>query len=249
MSRSINHATGLTPLELDTLITRLRSMQPRRCGRPWARSLRDRVLVVCMSLRTSLTMRELGALFEMSKSQVHRILADLTPRLAALMRSPTGLDRRRTWVIDGMLVPTRDHFAAAKSKNYRWSCNAQVPVRANNLHVIAVAAGGPGNRNDTIHYRGSPLESMCRSHPRVLADGGDRGIPELITPRFSNNRIVRDPTWRRHRKRRACVEHALVRLKDWRVLRDHRRRGRHLDVESGTVAVIHNLKVQLRDST
>jgi Transposase DDE domain len=144
----------------------------------------------------------------MSKSQVHRIIADLTPRLAALMPSRTGLDRRQTWVIDGTLVATRDHSAAAKSKNYRWSCNAQVLVRATDLHVVAVVAGGPGNRNDTIHYRGSELESMCRSHPRVLADGGYRGIPELLTPVFMNNRIVRDRAWRRHRRRRAPVEHS-----------------------------------------
>ncbi|MDB4961266.1 MAG: putative transposase for insertion sequence element [Myxococcales bacterium] len=146
-------------------------------------------------------MRELGALCSMSKSQVHRILTDLTPRLGALLGSPVVLDRRPTWVLDGTLVPTRDHAAAATSKNYRWSCNAQVLVRASDLTVIAVAAGGPGNRNDTSHYRGSALESMCRSHPRVLADGGYRGIPELITPVFLNHRIVRDRAWRRHRRR------------------------------------------------
>jgi hypothetical protein len=138
---------------------------------------------------------------------------------------------------------------AAKSKNYRWSCNAQVLVRTNDHHVVAVAAGGPGNRNDTIHYRDSFLESLCQSHPRVLADGGYRGIAELITPVFSNNRIVRDRAWRRHRRRRARVEHALARLKDWRVLRDHRRRGRHLAATFQAIAVLQNLKVQLRDSS
>jgi hypothetical protein len=248
-SRLHDHATGLTAAQFDTLLDRLRSTQPRRRGRPWAHTLRHRVLVVCVSLRTNLTMREVGALCSMSKSQVHRIIADLTPRLGALLASPTAIDRRRTWVLDGTLVPTRDHSTAAKSKNYRWSCNAQVLVHAPDLQVVALAAGGPGNRNDTIHYRGSALESMCRSHPRVLADGGYRGIPELITPVFSNNRIVRDRKWRRHRRRRARVEHALARLKDWRVLRDHRRRGRHLNATFSAVAVLHNLKVQLRDSS
>ena len=246
----IKHTTGLTAIELDTLLERLRTEPSYRRGRPWARPLRDRVLVLCMSLRTNLTLREIAAVCAMSRSQVHRIVVDLTPRLAALMRTyAKAPDRRRTWIVDGTLVPTRDHRAAAKSKNYRWSCNAQVLVRANDLHVIAVAAGGPGNRNDTIHYRGSAVQSLCQSHPRVLADGGYRGVPELITPVFRNNRIVRDRRWRRHRKRRARVEHALARLKDWRVLRDHRRRGCHLDHTFRAVAVLHNIKGELRNNS
>lgn len=249
MAIPTEHATGLTSSELDRLLERLRDEQRRRRGRPWARSLRDRVLVVCMSLRTNLTLREIGALYAMSRSQVHRIIADLTPRLAALMAAASDHDRRRTWIVDGTLVPTRDHSTAAKSKNYRWSCNAQVLVRATDLHVVAVVAGGPGNRNDTIHYRGSVIESLCRAHPRVLADGGYRGVPELFTPVFRSNRIVRDAAWRRHRKRRARVEHALARLKDWRVLRDHRRRGCHLEQTFKAVAVLHNIKRELRDSS
>ncbi len=175
MTTSNAHATGLAPAELDTLLERLREGAPPRRGRPWARSLRDRVALLCMSLRTNLTLRELGAVCSLSKSQVHRIIVDLTIRVAALLASARPLDHRRTWIVDGTLIPTRDHTAAAKSKNYR-SCNAQLLVRANDLHVIAVAAGGPGNRNDTIHYRGSAIESLCRSHPRVLADGGYRGV-------------------------------------------------------------------------
>ena len=203
--------------------------------------------MACAALRTNLTMRELAAAFLISKSQVHRIVADLTPRLARLFATTTNLDRRWSWVVDGTLVPTRDHEAAAKSKNYRWSCNAQVVARRADLRVVAVEAGGPGNRNDVVHYRDSNVEVICRRHKRVLADGGYRGIPELITPVFRKNRIVRNRAWRRHRKRRARVEHALARLKDWRVLRDHRRRGRHLPATFRAVAFLHNIRVIFRD--
>jgi DDE superfamily endonuclease len=145
--------------------------------------------------------------------------------------------------------PTRDHQAAAKSKNYRWSCNAQVLVRRIDLRVIGIAGGGPGNRNDPLHYRGSAVEAMCRQHNRVLADGGYRGVPELVKPTFRSNRIVRDLAWRRHRKRRARVEHAIARLKDWRVLRDHRRRGRHFLDNVRAVAFLHNMRINLRDNS
>ncbi len=83
-----------------------------------------------------------------------------------------------------------------------------------------------------------------------LADGGYRGVPELVTPIFRNNRIVRDRAWRRHRKRRARAEHAIARLKNWRVLRDHRRRARYLPVVLNAVSVLHNLHLaELRDNS
>ena len=104
------------------------------------------------------------------------------------------------------------------------------------------------NRNDPIHYRGSTVQTWCQRHGRVLADGGYRGIPELVTPRFRRNRIVRDHGWRRHRRRRARVEHAIASLKNWRVLRDHRRRGHHLATTLAAVAFLHNLQLYLRDN-
>jgi hypothetical protein len=87
-------------------------------------------------------------------------------------------------------------------------------------------------------------------HARVLADGGYRGIPELVTPAFQGNRIRRDRAWRRHRRRRARIEHAIARLKNWRMLRDHRRRACHLLTTLKAVAFLHNLHLdELRDSS
>jgi hypothetical protein len=239
----------LAALTRRRLATLLRSLPPEpRRGRPWSRS-RHRVLIACAALRTNLTIRELAASFAITKSAAHRIVQTMTPLLAALARDTHLHDRRESWVVDGTLIPTRDHRRAARSKNYRWSCNAQVLIRRRDLAIVATAAGGPGNRNDTIHYRGSAIEALCTRHGRVLADGGYRGIPELITPVFRGNRILRNRAWRRHRRRRAKVEHAIARLKNWRVLRDHRRRGCHLADTVGAVAVLHNLHVdELRDN-
>ncbi|NVB83766.1 MAG: transposase [Kofleriaceae bacterium] len=238
---------ALTPEQLAAVLDHLPN-EPRR-GRPWSRSFRQRVVIACAALRTNLTLRELAAVFRISKSAAHRIVATLTPRLAALVDRTRPRDGRESWVLDGTLIPTRDHCRAAKSKNYRWSCNAQLLIRRRDLRVVSAVAGGPGNRNDPVHYRGSKLETLCREHGRVLADGGYRGIPELVTPVFRRNRIVRDRAWRRHRRRRARAEHAIARLKDWRVLRDHRRRGRHLADTIGAVVFLHNLRLDLRDST
>lgn len=243
--RCMRVLAAITDRRLDEILARLPA-EPR-FGRPWSCSPRHRVLLVCAALRTNLTLRELAAVFEVSKSSAHRIVTALVPVLANLA-SLGVLDRRWTWVVDGTLIPTRDHRCAAKSKNYRWSCNAQILVRRRDLAVVATTAGGPGNRNDPIHYRGSTVEALCKTHGRVLADGGYRGVPELVTPVFAHNRIVRDRKWRRHRRRRASVEHAIARLKNWRVLRDHRRRGTHLASTLGAVVFLHNLQVELRDS-
>jgi hypothetical protein len=240
---------SLTRHELQTITARLaRDVDIDRRGRPWSCSLRRRILITCVALRTNLTYRELAACASISSSAAHRIVSTLTPLLGALLGSPP-CDRRVSWVVDGTLIPTRDHAHAAKSKNYRYSCNAQILIRRRDLLVVATSAGGPGNRNDPLHFRGSLVERLCRDHRRVLADGGYRGIPELVTPIFHNNRIVRDRRWRHHRRRRARVEHAIARLKTWRVLRDHRRRGHHLDGTLRAIAFLHNLKLSdLRDN-
>jgi hypothetical protein len=241
--------TGLCTQVLDALEQRLRPARVRR-GRPWALPLDQRIVIACTSLRTNLTVRELAAVFGISSAQAQRIVTDIVRRLAALViASPEDLDRRYGWIVDGTLVPTRDHRVAAKAKNYRWSCNAQVLIRRKDLRVISVVAGGPGNRNDPVHYRGSDIERLCRWHRRVLADGGYRGVPELITPRFRGRCIVRDRAWRCHRRRRARVEHAIARLKDWRVLRDHRRRASRVSESLRAVAVLHNLKLELRNTS
>jgi hypothetical protein len=152
-------------------------------------------------------------------------------------------------VVDGTLIPTRDHRRAARSKNDRWSCNAQVFIRRRDLRIIATTAGGPGNRNDAVHYRGSRIATLCQRHGRTLAGGGYRGISELITSVFRGRQILRDRAWRRHRRRRARVEHAIARLKNWRVLRDHRRRGRQLADTLQAFAFLHNLHLdELRDN-
>ena len=235
--------TSMPRRQLEAILARLECTSRRsRRGRPRSCSLRHRVLLTCVALRTNLTFRELAACTAISSSTAHRIVAALTPVLASLV-GPPPRDRRVSWVVDGTLIPTRDHARAAKSKNYRYSCNAQILIRRRDLRVIAAFAGGPGNRNDPVHYRGSPIEELCKQHRRVLADGGYRGIPELVTPEFRNRRLVRDRTWRRHRQRRARVEHAIARLKTWRVLRDHRRRAGHLDDTLRAVSFLHNLKL------
>jgi hypothetical protein len=146
-------------------------LEPSR-GHPWSRSRRHRVLIACAALRTNLTMRELAATFDVSKSTAHRIVSTMIPRLAALSAITHLRDRRVSWVIDGTLIPPRDHFLAARSKN-RWSCNAQILIQQRDLRIVRDVRG-----RSWQSQRSNPL-------PRI----GDRGPLQAAWPRPRRRRL------------------------------------------------------------
>jgi hypothetical protein len=124
-------------------------------------------------------MRQLGPLFGVSHSAVHRVLDTVGPllALAPVRRRP----KDQVGIVDGTLIPTRDHRLAAPSKNYRYSANLQVAIDANTQLVIALGDPRPGNRNDTIVYRSSGINDRLAGLA-VMADGAYRGNPEVIIP-------------------------------------------------------------------
>ncbi len=113
---SINLFTGLSPRQSGKLMTALRreSADPVRKGRPWSLALEDRVLLVAAYWRTNLTLRQLAPLFGVSKSAADRINDDLGPALALQQRK--RFRRNTALIVDGTLMPTRDHTVAEQSK-------------------------------------------------------------------------------------------------------------------------------------
>ncbi|OAH09930.1 hypothetical protein STSP_66950 [Streptomyces jeddahensis] len=106
--------TGMSPRQFGKLISALRQegAEPVRKGRPWSLPLEDRILLVAAYWRTNLTLRQLAPLFGVSKSAAGLIIGHLAPSLALRFRRGTVL------IVDGTLVPTRDHAVAEQSKNY-----------------------------------------------------------------------------------------------------------------------------------
>jgi hypothetical protein len=99
-------------------------------------------------------------------------------------------------------------------------------------------------RSDTLGRHATTVEELPLFLQRAGSDQATRP---------ARRRGLRRRPWqpqtancRRHRKRRARVEHALARLKHWRVLRDHRRRGRSLAQTLAAVAFLHNLRIVMR---
>jgi hypothetical protein len=244
----IHPFTGLHPAQFHRLVRLVArrggdAIADGRPGRPWALDLPDRVLLVAVYWRTNLTMRQLGPLFGVSHSAVHRVIDTVGPllALAPMRRRP----KDQVAIVDGTLIPTRDHRLAAPSKNYRYSANLQVAIDANTRLVIALGEPQPGNRNDTIVYRSSGINNTLAGRA-VMADGGYRGNPDVIMPYRKPRDGSELPAWKQdynagHRKVRARVEHALARLKTYKILRDYRRAGRTLATTAAGIAHLHNI--------
>lgn len=79
-----------------------------------------------------------------------------------------------------------------------------------------------------------------------MADGGYRGNPDVIIPYRKNRDGSPLPAWKedlnaQHRTVRAQVEHALARMKSWKILRDYRRAARTLTDTASAIAHLHNI--------
>ncbi len=101
--------TGLSPRCFGKLVTHVRrgTAGDSQRGRPWSLPLEDRVLLVAAYWRTSLTLRQLGPLFGVSKSAADRIIGHLGPKLA--FQSRRRFRQATVLIVDGTLGPTRDH--------------------------------------------------------------------------------------------------------------------------------------------
>src|SRR3954462_8629563 len=206
--------TGLSPAQFRKLVALVAArggaaIADGRPGRPWALDLSDRVLLVAVYWRTNLTMRQLGPLFGVSHSAAHRVIDTVGPllALAPVRRRP----KDQVAIVDGTLIPTRDHRLAAQSKNYRYSTNLQVAIDATTRLVLAVGDPQPGNRNDTVVYRSSGMKDRLAGRA-VMADGGYRGHPEVIMPYRKPRDGSELPAWKQaynanHRRIRARAEH------------------------------------------
>ncbi|MGA4980435.1 helix-turn-helix domain-containing protein, partial [Streptomyces cinereoruber] len=107
---------GLSARQFGKLITALRreGADPVRKGRSWSLPLEDRVLLVATYWRTKLTLRQLAPLFGVSKSAADLIIDHLGLLLALQQRRRFRKDT--VLIVDGTLVPTRDHSVAEQSK-------------------------------------------------------------------------------------------------------------------------------------
>ncbi|WP_171166536.1 transposase family protein [Streptomyces sp. I05A-00742] len=124
--------TGLSPRVLGQLVTAPRregASSPGQ-GRPWGLPLEDRVLLVVAYWRMYLTMRQLVPWCGISQSAANRIIDQAGPLIAFRPRRRFAKDT--VPVVDGTLVPARDHNTAEREHNRSYK-----QVRARVEHVFA----------------------------------------------------------------------------------------------------------------
>lgn len=146
-------------------------------------------------------------------------------------------------IVDGTLVPTRDHAVAEQSKNYRYSTNHQVVIDADTRLVVLVGRHLPGNRNDCKAWEESGVKAAVGT-TMTIADGGYPGTGVVMPHRRRAGEEL--PTWkqehnRSHKQVRARVEHAFARMKAWKILRDCRLKGEGVHHAVFGIAHLHNL--------
>jgi hypothetical protein len=217
-----------------------------RSCRQWSLPLADRVLLVACYYRTNLTMRQLAPLFGVTHSAVGRIVDRLGPYLALQPGRTKRGGEQEVFIVDGTLVPTRDRAVGASSKNYRNSVNLQVLINANTHLVVAVGRPLPGNRNDCNAYSDSGVDDAA-GQAVVLADGGYQGTG-LFLPHRRKAGQTELPAWQQehntdHRRVRARVEHVFSPMKNYKILRDCRRKGNGIYWAALGVANMHNLAI------
>ncbi|MGW2858194.1 transposase [Streptomyces sp. NPDC001205] len=237
--------TGLSPRTFTKLVTQLRpdGIDGPGKGRPWKLALEDRVLLVAAYWRTNLTMRQLAPLFGVSKSAANRVIDDLGPKLALQLRKRFAKDA--VLIVDGTLVPTRDHNVAEQSKNYRYSTNHQVVIDADTRLVVVVGRPLPGNRNDCRAWSESGAQAAV-GKTTTIADGGYPGTGLIMPHRRRAGEELSD--WQQahnksHRQVRARVEHCFARMKTWKILRDCRLKGDGVHHAMRGIARLHNLAI------
>ncbi|MYX73640.1 transposase [Streptomyces sp. SID3915] len=236
--------TGLSPRAFGKLVTVLRreGADAVRKGRPWGLPPEDRALLVAAYWRTNLTMRQLAPLFGVSKPAADRIIDHLGPMLALQPRKRFAKDT--VLIVDGTLVPTRDHAIAEKSKNYRYSTNHQAVIDADTRLVVVVGRPLAGNRNDCKAWEESGAKSAVGNTP-TITDGGYPGTG-LVIPHRRQHDQAEPPDWKQehnkcHKQVRARVEHVFARMKTWKILRDCRLKDDGVHHAMPGIARMHNL--------
>ena len=98
------------------------------------------------------------------------------------LRRRSRFRRDTALIVDGTLVPARDHSVAEQSKNYRYSTAHQVVIDADTRRVVVVGQPLPGSRHDSRGWEESGAKAAV-GKTMTIADGGYQGTGLVIPHR------------------------------------------------------------------
>lgn len=270
--------TGLTPAAFDRLLAGLtpryqqadarRKDRPGRkrrpgAGRKFALTLADRLLMLLIYYRTSVSHAFLGFLFGLDDSALCRNINPLQPLLAGLFRIPERKvelteQEVRDLFFDSTECPTRRPARGQR----RWCSGKKKRHTIKHQVVVVRLRKRPGRRGQPRRVRIAAVSRAFpgSTHDKRIFDRASGRVPwgvkrfgdtaYLGTGRRTPQRKPKGGAWtarqrrgnRRLARRRIVAEHGIGKMKVWKVVaeRDRGPRSRHTLIFKN-VAGLHNL--------
>lgn len=223
--------TGLDHDQIQELVGRIHQVlgpSDRRPGRRPVLGLYRSVLLTLVLLRQNLAQTVAAEWFGVSQSTVSRVFRRIAPLIGQVLCPhtpplPEALSGRVV-LVDGALIPTRDHASHRKpnfnAKHRRAGVTVQVMATLDGS-LLAVSDPVEGRTHDKTAYILTGLADLLADH-EVVADLGYQGTP-TIRPRRKRpghkHHTPADKIWNTSVSRiRWAVEHAIAHLKAWKIL-------------------------------
>jgi hypothetical protein len=210
------------------------SLTKPRAKKPPAVGLRDSIAMVVMLMRRNCTQAVAGGIFGCAQATASRRWDLLRPAIARALRSYVPdpaqvIGRRGTPLVDGTVCPVWDwteipDLYSGKAKytgmNVQIACNLKGDV------AVIAPVPVPGARHDAYAFEASGLkEILAKSFTAddPAADLGYIGVDGIGIVPFKRRSGIELEDWQREfntnfSKVRSAVEHAVAKVKTWRML-------------------------------
>lgn len=259
--RQFRYLTGVTPEIFLQMVDRLRPSWERLCrrknrsGRPYGvGNLEDHLLVMLILYRCHITQDFLGLLYGVDKATICRALRRIEP----LAKRTVGVKRQirvteeeaQALLIDATEQPVQRPKHGQKrwysGKKKRHSIKNEI-ITTEAGRIVSASPSAPGTVHDiTIRRRGPPLPKGSRGYGDSGYQGYQEDHPDFDMPykKTKNRKLTNEEKEYNHAlsRFRVRVEHAIGRMKKFRILADRYRypRSRH-SVKFAVIAGITNL--------
>ena len=259
--RQFRYLTGVTPDIFQRMAARLRPSWERLCrrknrsGRPYGvGDLEDHILVLLILYRCHITQDFLGLLYGVDKATICRALRRIEP----LAKRALGVKRvirvtaeeAQALLIDAteqpVQRPQRNQKRWYSGKKKRHSLKNEI-IATEAGRIVSVSPSAPGTVHDiTIRRRGPPLPKGSRGYGDSGYQGYQDDHPDFDMPykKPKKGKLTKEEKEYNHAlsRFRVRVEHAIGRMKKFRILADRFRypRSRH-SIKFSIIAGITNL--------
>ena len=227
----------------------------KRPGRPFSLCLADMVLMVLLYYRSYTTQIFISYLFNLDASNVCRIIKLLEPLLVQVVALPEAKslsqEEIETILLDAteqaIERPKHDQkpYYSGKKKHHTLKIEIRITETGK---IIFVSGSCPGATHDYALYKTQP---PLDARSRCYADSGYQGIQELhpnaeIPYKKSKNKPLTEEEKEYNTalaRIRVPVEHAIGKMKRFRILSDkYRKKRKRYDEKVKIIAGITNLK-------